>query len=308
MPTGRPRKEQWANGGSTTINDAGGISAGDTSVTVTSASSFPTEGDFRIKIDSEYMTVTAVSGNTFTIERGVDGSTAASHSDGATVTHYVTSGSILRAFHDAYNLPSTGNHPFNRVQRNDTNATLAAGDFTWHNQGTATCVAADDGGLKMTMPSEAAVQVRGKYLSTPATPWWLGAYVQFGPGMARWTGGGTGSRMGVFGRESSTGKLYTLFNRSDVIAMWRQTNDTTFSADVDSFIDDDQQGVWLRIGDDGADVFGEVSYDGSHWEVCFNEGRTSFMSGGINQVGFFAESGNAVASAEFYFRTVILEA
>lgn len=88
--------EQLANDVSTTLN--GAIADNDTSLVVTSATGFPTTGDFRIRIDDEIMTVTAVSGTTFTVSRAseaVGGSqTAASHSNGATVTHVLTAGAL----------------------------------------------------------------------------------------------------------------------------------------------------------------------------------------------------------------------
>ena len=73
---------------STTMNDSGGISATDTSVIVTSASGFKATGGFyRFIIDSEVIYSPALSTATFSgLLRGREGTTAASHSDGATVT------------------------------------------------------------------------------------------------------------------------------------------------------------------------------------------------------------------------------
>ena len=72
----------------TTMNDAGGISATDTSVIVTSASGFKATGGFyRFIIDSEVIYSPALSSVTFSgLLRGREGTTAATHSDGATVT------------------------------------------------------------------------------------------------------------------------------------------------------------------------------------------------------------------------------
>ena len=69
----------------TTLN--GGINSSVTSVTLTDASQFPSSGTNFIIIGSEEMSYTGVSGNTLTgVTRGVAGTSAASHSDGATVT------------------------------------------------------------------------------------------------------------------------------------------------------------------------------------------------------------------------------
>ncbi|MGW2692342.1 hypothetical protein ACWC3Y_10825 [Streptomyces sp. NPDC001296] len=67
---------------------------GATSISVTSASGFPGSGNYNIQIDSEVMTVTGGQGTTtWTVTRNVNGSTATTHSNGATVTGGNTPGS-----------------------------------------------------------------------------------------------------------------------------------------------------------------------------------------------------------------------
>lgn len=56
-----------------------------TSVTVASTAGFPSAAPFRIKIDDEVITVTAISGTTWTVSRGQDYTIPAAHSAGATV-------------------------------------------------------------------------------------------------------------------------------------------------------------------------------------------------------------------------------
>lgn len=54
--------------------------------TITVAGAWPAQGPFRIEVDSEIMLVTAgSSGTSWTVERGVDGTTAATHALGAQV-------------------------------------------------------------------------------------------------------------------------------------------------------------------------------------------------------------------------------
>ena len=86
--------EQLANNAQSSLN--GAITSGATSLVVNSAANFPTSGNFRITIDSEILLVTAVSGTTFTVTRGVEGTTAAGHSNGATVTHILTAASLVK--------------------------------------------------------------------------------------------------------------------------------------------------------------------------------------------------------------------
>lgn len=60
----------------------GAIDASQTTLVVDSASGFPTEGEYRIKIESEIINVTGGQGTTtWTVTRGVDGTTGATHAD-----------------------------------------------------------------------------------------------------------------------------------------------------------------------------------------------------------------------------------
>ena len=68
----------------TTLN--GSINNSVTSITVASAAALPLEGEYRILIESELMTVTAGQGTTsLTVTRGVDGTSGASHADAKSV-------------------------------------------------------------------------------------------------------------------------------------------------------------------------------------------------------------------------------
>jgi hypothetical protein len=84
MSTCSPVTEFLGVKASTTINEAGGISAAATSVTVASGTGF-VNGDY-IQVDSEIMQVTAGGGTTnLTISRGQSDTTAATHANGAPV-------------------------------------------------------------------------------------------------------------------------------------------------------------------------------------------------------------------------------
>ncbi len=75
------------------------ITSGSTQLTLTSASKFPNLPSFTIKIDSEQLLVTAVSGTTITVTRGVNGTTAASHNANTTVTLLSVPNITTPAFH-----------------------------------------------------------------------------------------------------------------------------------------------------------------------------------------------------------------
>lgn len=90
--------EKYVNNAQTTLN--GSINNSTTTVVVTSAASFSASGNFRIIVDSEIMLVTSVSSNTFTVTRGVEGTSGASHSSGASCTHVLTAASLLKIISD----------------------------------------------------------------------------------------------------------------------------------------------------------------------------------------------------------------
>ena len=70
----------------TTLN--GAIDASTTTVVLTSVVNFPSSGTNFIRIGTEDISYTGISGNTLTgVTRGTRGTTAASHSDGATITN-----------------------------------------------------------------------------------------------------------------------------------------------------------------------------------------------------------------------------
>jgi hypothetical protein len=75
-----------ANALTTTLN--GAINASTTTIVLTSVVNFPSTGTNHIQIGSEEVSYTGISGNTLTgVTRGARGTTAASHSDGATITN-----------------------------------------------------------------------------------------------------------------------------------------------------------------------------------------------------------------------------
>lgn len=68
----------------------GSILAGDTTITVSDVTEFPRQAGFTITIDAEDLRVDSISGSTFTVTRGVNGTVANAHLDNATVTYVGT--------------------------------------------------------------------------------------------------------------------------------------------------------------------------------------------------------------------------
>src|SRR5258707_14978375 len=78
---------------------AASIGPGDTTVQVMSAAGFPVTGNFPLVIDEEIMTVTSVSGTTFTVTRASEPyngvQTAVGHGLGSLVSSPLTNASLL---------------------------------------------------------------------------------------------------------------------------------------------------------------------------------------------------------------------
>lgn len=125
------KPELYANGATTTLSS--GINNFVTSLSVVSATGFPTQaGQFRIIIDSEIILVTLVSGTTFTIIRGAEGTTAASHSSGAIVTQILTAASVQRASQLSF---GPGNLPIGRqlTAKVENHTVTSSGTYTAFN-------------------------------------------------------------------------------------------------------------------------------------------------------------------------------
>lgn len=297
-------RERFENNVVDTLNEPGNITAAQTTITVDTGTLFPANGDFRLLIDSEIMIGTARATNDITVTRGAEGTTAAIHNDAATVTLIFSGGGIEKYIDDA-----VGGHTVRQsVYRMSDEAgdPLTESSFTWLNQGTAT--AADDGkgGILMTMPSEVSHVIRGKYLSLPSTPFKMTALVQVGPGTNE--SGVNGAHMGLFLRESSTGKLILQACRvDDKTAMWYFTSPTAFGSTIDTTYPWSGDRMWVSIEDDGTNIRGAISVDGINFLNLWTDLRTAKFAGGANQIGFYCNSGSSVTGAYFHFHGIAID-
>ena len=101
--------EKYSDVAASTLN--GAINNSTTSVVVASATGFPTAGNFRIMIEAEIMLVTAVASNTFTVTRGIEGTTAASHADTLPVVQAFTKGALDAILSDNMQFGTCANLP-----------------------------------------------------------------------------------------------------------------------------------------------------------------------------------------------------
>jgi hypothetical protein len=115
--------EQFSNLAITVL--LGGINNVQTSLVVDDATGFPTTGDFRIVVDRELMLVTAVSGTTFTVTRGIESTTAATHNDGAKVAHVLTVASLTKAIEQTTGVVANAEPSFILSSTGDTRGSYA---------------------------------------------------------------------------------------------------------------------------------------------------------------------------------------
>lgn len=304
--------QQFTNGGQTTLSGSINNTSNPVTFTVASATTFPTSGNFTVKIDAEILLVTAVSGTSFTASRAQEGTTIASHSSGATVYQSLTAGSLKAIIGDFHlqdtlaNRPAAGTvgkiyipsdapllyrdtgsaweafGPFNKL----VEPQLA--DFTWFNQGGATAVDTK-GGILLSKTNQSSVDsVRGlvRSFSAPYT-------VEFGYFTL---GRSVGSDFGLAGPvlyDTVSGKLYMVRfgstdNQQTILTIQSFTNVTTSSGSVFSAVTYNWiRGLgglyWFKIQDDGTTRRFFVGVHNNLWEEVFNEANTVFFT--PNRIG-----------------------
>ena len=287
------RQERYVNNAQTTLN--GGINASTTTVVVTDGSVFPTEGDFRIIIDSELMLVMARATNSLTVIRGQEGTTGATHSDTADVRATLTAGALTqyRADFEPHYIPGS---TLPKRLFNPSGVPIGQSSFTWYNQSTSTSEDLDDGSILLTTPANASNNWRGKYVTPPATPWIItAAFSMF------WMheGGGEFPTCGLTVQNSSDSKLITMgltyrigFTPRLSIGFWTNTFTGVGSYVVSTSIGTSSDLIWLRYTDDGVDHKQYISVDGINWLFLHSVSRTDWLSNGGDRVGFGHDAWN----------------
>lgn len=86
--------EAFANIGAASLNNGATLNATDTTITVTSEVNVPATGTFRALIQNELLKVTNVTGHVWTVVRGDDGTTAATHADATNINIVITKASL----------------------------------------------------------------------------------------------------------------------------------------------------------------------------------------------------------------------
>lgn len=312
--------ELFANNPTTSLN--GGINNSVTSLIVTSASSFPATGNFRIIIDSEIMLVTAVSGTTFTVTRGAESTTAASHSNSVTITGILTAGAMAAFRADTQTKGTYASLPAATAAGREYRCTdapivfqdsgsawsafgpifpcnkLNSGDWTWVNQSTAS-VDYTQGFGYISGPSVGSTNSLSIQKKTaPSAPYkatWLVSPL--------WSLTGLGV-CGVIWRNNSSGKLKMLSIRSNagtftvVMETWASATSFNGSLTSGTMISMSSWPIFLRLYDDNTNCLYQYSVDGLNYSTLYSEVRSTYFT--PDEVGFFVWAFSAQTGMSVY--------
>lgn len=264
-------REQFANAASVVL--AANTTSGATSLSVSDASKFPTSGQFRILIDSEYLLVTAVSGTTFTVTRGAEGTTAASHVAPAAVTQILTLGGLTQWARDSVPLFNGSRPPYRLLD--SSGIVLTSSDFTQLNAATLTTITDhSDGSLTLlTQPSgTSGLYFIGLARPLPATKQLIAALrpiLQMGASAA-WTACGVGWYDSISGKT----KLMAAQNYNGGFHLTIRQFDTFTTGGTASFDEPlwmpGADSVFLKLYSDGTTLFYYVG-DGDNWVQVYSE-------------------------------------
>jgi hypothetical protein len=326
--------EQFANNPSSTLN--GNITSVATSILVTNGTPFSSTGTYRVIVDSEIMLVTARSGNTLTVTRGQEGTTAASHLDTTLITQIMTAGAIQQFRSDNIqasaiaNLPAAGtagriytatdgNMTFfdNGVSWLATGPVMrltqppAASNFTIFQTGSNGILSDDGGGLFFSALQR--VTTEDSIFAAQSNPGGTGASYTLTVGFIHLPGGknGTGGYfnyhicgIGIYNTSTTQARYLTMYTDSGGALHFQLSGKTGLvttagaaTFDVGGYPTIAGPMSWFRIQDDGAtNRTYFVSNDGRHFKPVTIEARTLGFTSQPDKIGLYLNPFNADAA------------
>lgn len=304
--------ERFSNRAQTTLN--GAINNSTTSLTLTSATDFPS-APFRILIDSEIIYVGARSGTSCTsCTRGAEGTTAASHSDLATLTHIFTAGAIGAIKSDLIqsgtyaNLPASGtdtgetyfftNSFYSFARWNGSSwdhfyngqkvTPPVDGDYSWVNQGSAT-TDTTYGGVVLYGPSSGSVNIRARVKTAPSAPYTIRAIFKLIGGSA------ADASAGICLRDSGTGKIIIINRRiSDgTYRVDKYDSATAFNLGYSvTGLNTHSSDTDIKLVDNNTNRLSSAEANGIAAIQFHSVGRTDFLT--ADQIGYYVNTYNSV--------------
>lgn len=280
------------------VNDAesvlsAAITSGATSLAVASAAKFPTDGVFRVRIDNEIIRVNSVSGTTFNVTRGVDGTVTASHVRGSQVAAIVTEDGFNRVLTER-GFPMVPQRPPFRIADASGNI-LTSSDFTTDDpSGTMTVTDHTDGSITLKHdPFSVSEKISGLLRTMGSTYDITGAYR-----INTMTSGATEG--GIFGpylnRNSNNNRLvwrHRPFDDSSTFK-WNVNHyiGSTFQTNVGTahrFNHSPSKIHWFRLLRAGLDIEMYYSTDGVHFTKMYDQSE-NLHGGPADEAGIMIDN------------------
>ncbi len=281
-----PLFEQFVNDATTTLSSAANTST--TSLSVTSGTVFPSVGNFRVKVDDEIMLCTARSSNTLTVIRGQEGTAAASHTNTTSISSVLTAAALTTTGHDS-TLGWRAGLPMGKIVQDDGITAIPAASWTAINSGHTNFFSDEDGCIVAQLDSSSGNNWRSwtpTSYTLPSTPY---EYV------ARWDKlhpifNGPNMALGLGLRESATSKHgFAVYYESTSqpeghVSAMEDASDTNFAGNGSSQFVLADNGVWLKIKNDGTNIIYSFSIDGKYFSTSRSVAKTSIFTTAPDQI------------------------
>lgn len=162
--------------------------------------------------------------------------------------------------------------------------------WTWNNQGGATA-AITNGMLNIVAPVGTGNNQRTLEKSAPSTPWTVTTKIALNacPGQNY-------STVGFFLRDTTSGRCYgwgPIHDTNDNLSLFKYSSNTAVSSVALAVLAPWAKTCYLRVRDDGTNVYFDHSMDGVNFANCFNEARLTYLTSGISKIGLYACSNNS---------------
>jgi hypothetical protein len=258
------KTEQIENAYRTTLN--GAINNSTTSVTVTDGSGYPADGYYLVTVEGEIMRVSSRSTNVLTVTRGVEGTTATGHGDGAGIVNMVATSQFenwVREF-SSWDRLTCYNEDWDAYHRNlDGEVTQQTSSFT--RDGPASGEVGDNASGSMFMDPGAIgiLAMENMRKTAPSTPYTLTGRISLTDPS---TNGAAGNYCGLQLRESSTNRWLAINMRCNAtieFATWASQG--SLNSTIDTLDCYNRTELWFRLTNDGTTMEGFVSWNGYNW-------------------------------------------
>lgn len=287
------RRERFSNDAETTLD--GAITDVATSLTVISATAFPTEGDFRILIESEIILVTAISGEVFTIVRARESTTGVAHASAKDVIQIVTEEGLTEYVRESADPWESERQAYRLVDASGDKINKAS--FTQVNFTNTTDIDHSSGAISIENDDTpgSGNSLRLLVRTAPSTPYTIEACMEIGIGAFAVPSSSSG-HYGILFRESGTSKIVSVsFRPMSAYAVWYWTNATTFSSEPagrTAFSHFDK--MWIKIEADGTNLKYNISHNGVNYIELLDTLKDAFFTTAPDQVGFYYSANSAL--------------